>query len=125
MSHGIPLTDDDRWPWLRAIAAAIDEWRANGTSGVVACSALKRAYRKVLIGDRTDVILVYLQGSKDLIGRRMASRTGHFMPPALLDSQFTTLEEPQDDENPIIVSISGSPAEIVDEVIAKLKERMA
>ena len=125
MSHGIPLTDEDRWPWLRAIAAAIDDWRKNGQSGVVACSALKRAYRAILIGDRNDVVLVYLQGSKDLIGQRMASRKGHFMPPALLDSQFATLEEPQQDEHPIVVSVAGTPEEIVDEVIRKLKERMA
>ena len=125
MSHGIPLTDEDRWPWLRAIAAAIDDWRKNGQSGVVACSALKRAYRAILIGDRNDVVLVYLQGSKDLIGQRMASRKGHFMPPALLDSQFATLEEPQQDEHPIVVSVAGTPEEIVDEVIGKLQERMA
>ena len=125
MSHGIPLTDEDRWPWLRAIAAAIDDWRKNGQSGVVACSALKRAYRAILIGDRNDVVLVYLQGSKDLIGQRMASRKGHFMPPALLDSQFAALEEPQPDEHPIVVSVAGTPEEIVDEVIGKLQERMA
>lgn len=125
MSHGIPLTDEDRWPWLRAIAAAIDDWRAKGQSGVVACSALKRAYRDILIGDRADVALVYLQGSRALIGERLAARKGHFMPPALLDSQFATLEEPGDDEHPIVVSVAAAPDAIVDEVIKQLKERMA
>jgi carbohydrate kinase (thermoresistant glucokinase family) len=125
MSHGIPLTDDDRWPWLRAIAATIDDWRAKGQSGVVACSALKRAYRDILIGDRKDVMLVYLRGSRQLIGQRMAERKGHFMPPALLDSQFATLEEPGDGEHPIVVSVAMAPDAIADEVVGKLKERMA
>ena len=98
MHAGTPLTDEDRWPWLRAIAHEIDAMRARGESAVVACSALKRAYRDILIGDRTDVVLVYLQGSQALIAERMAARKGHFMPPALLDSQFATLEEPGPDE---------------------------
>jgi carbohydrate kinase (thermoresistant glucokinase family) len=125
MSRGISLTDEDRWPWLRAIAAVIDDWRMKGQSGVVACSALKRAYRAVLTGDRNDVVLVYLQGSKELIRQRMAARKGHFMPPALLDSQFATLEEPGEDENPIVVSVADAPDAIIDEVFRKLKERMA
>jgi carbohydrate kinase (thermoresistant glucokinase family) len=123
MSHGIALTDEDRWPWLRAIAAAIDEWRAKGQSGVVACSALKRAYRDILIGERHDVLLCYLQGSRALIGQRMAARKGHFMPPALLDSQFATLEEPGVDERPIVVSIEPSPDVIIETVVQKLRER--
>ena len=125
MRHGIPLTDADRWPWLHAIAAAIDDVRAAGGSAVVACSALKRAYRDILIGDRPDVVLVYLQGDKDLIAARMAARNGHFMPVTLLDSQFATLEEPGPDERPIVVSIAPPPAAVVDEVVRQLKERMA
>src|SRR5690242_5882229 len=88
MKSGVPLNDEDCWPWLRAIAAAIDDMRAQGRSAVVACSALKRAYRDVLIGHRRDVLLVYLRGDKELIAARMAARQGHFMPPALLDSQL-------------------------------------
>jgi gluconokinase len=122
MSHGIPLTDEDRWPWLRAIAAETDAMRARGESAVVACSALKRAYRDILIGDRPDTLLVYLRGSKDLIATRMAARKGHFMPPALLDSQFATLEEPGPDEHPIIVSVAPPPDAIVDDVVRQLKE---
>ena len=99
--------------------------RARGESAVVACSALKRAYRDILIGDRPDVVLVYLRGDKDLIAARMAARKGHFMPPALLDSQFATLEEPGPDEHPIIVSIAPPPEAIVDEVVRQLKERTA
>lgn len=120
MKSGTPLTDEDRWPWLRAIAAAIDEYRSRGESAVVACSALRRSYRDILIGDRKDVRLVYLQGSHALIAERMRARQGHFMPTALLDSQFLTLEEPGPDENPITVGIDGAPAEIVKEI----KERL-
>ena len=125
MRAGTPLTDEDRWPWLRAIAREIDAMRSRGEQGVVACSALKRSYRDVLIGYRTDVLLVYLQGSQDLIAERLAARKGHFMPAALLDSQFATLEEPGADEHPIIVSIATSPDAIVDEVVRQLKERTA
>ena len=113
MASGTPLTDADRWPWLRAIAAEIDAYRARGESAVVACSALRRAYRDVLIGERSDVRLVYLKGSRALIAERLRARKGHFMPPALLDSQFRTLEEPGADENPIAVEIGGTPDEIV------------
>ena len=125
MHAGTPLTDEDRWPWLRAIAAEIDAMRARGESAVVACSALKRAYRDILIGGRSDVVLVYLQGSKELIASRLVARRGHFMPPALLDSQFATLEEPGEDEHPIVVSIDASPDAIVDAVVRQLKERAA
>ena len=125
MSHGIPLTDEDRWPWLHAIAAEIDALRARGEPAVVACSALKRAYRDVLAANRPDVVLVYLRGDKDLIAARMAARKGHFMPPALLDSQFATLEEPGPDEHPITVSIAPPAQAIIDEVVRQLKERPA
>jgi gluconokinase len=120
MQKGIPLTDDDRWPWLRAIAAWIDKKRAAGACGAVGCSALKRRYRDILIGERRDVRLVYLKGSEELIARRMAMRHGHFMPPSLLSSQFTALEEPGPDERPIIVSIEPPPREIVAQVLSLL-----
>jgi gluconokinase len=120
MHHGEPLTDEDRWPWLHAIADWIDATRRAGKHGVVACSALKRAYRDILIGDRRDVRLVYLKGDRDLIARRIAVRTGHFMPAALLDSQFKTLEEPKADERPIVVSIAPHPREIVETIVEKL-----
>src|SRR5262249_48166313 len=92
MKRGQPLTHDDRAPWLAAIARVIDGWRCRGGRGIVTCSALKRSYRRQIIGDRRDVRLVYLEGQRELIARRLASRRGHFMPPSLLDSQFTTLE---------------------------------
>ncbi|HEY7300996.1 MAG TPA: gluconokinase [Xanthobacteraceae bacterium] len=121
MHSGRPLTDEDRWPWLNAIAAWIDAMRRAGGHGVIACSALKRAYREVLMRDRPDVGLVYLKGERDLIARRMSLREGHhFMPPALLDSQFAALEEPGEDEHAIVVSIAARPHEIVEAVVAKL-----
>jgi gluconokinase len=121
MHQGIPLTDDDRRPWLEAIAAFIDETRSAGKHAVLACSALKRAYREIIVGDRPDVRLVYLKGSEALIARRIATRHGHFMPPALLHSQFEALEEPGPDERPIVVSVEPRPREIVEQIVAALK----
>ena len=121
MSAGHPLTDDDRWPWLRAIAAEIDRLSAAGERAVVACSALKRAYRDILVHGRNDVRIVFLDGTKDLIAGRLAARRGHFMPPGLLDSQFRTLESPQPDERPITVSIDASVEGIVNDIVRQLE----
>ena len=123
MKGGTPLTDADRLPWLRRIAATIDEWRHAGVPGVVTCSALKRAYRDIIVGGRPDVVLVYPRGSHALIAGRMAARQGHFMPSSLLDSQFATLEEPSPDENAIVASIDQPPGAIVGEVVRRLAER--
>jgi gluconokinase len=120
MHRGELLTDEDRWPWLEGIAAWIDATRRAGNHGTVACSALKRAYRDILVGERPDVQIVYLKGERDLIARRLAARNGHFMPPALLDSQFATLEEPQPDEHPIVVSIAPHPREVVEQIVKRL-----
>ncbi len=120
MHSGIPLTDEDRWPWLHAVAAWIDKMRGSGGHGVVACSALKRRYRDILIGDRADVRLLYLKGDEELIARRLATRHEHFMPSGLLHSQFETLEEPGPDENPIVVSIEPQPREIVARILTAL-----
>jgi gluconokinase len=120
MSAGQPLTDEDRWPWLRAIADEIDRVAAAGGRVVIACSALKRTYRDILVHGRDDVRIVHLDGSQDLIASRMAARKNHFMPPGLLDSQFATLEVPGPDENPVIVSIDAPVEAIVDDVIGRL-----
>jgi carbohydrate kinase (thermoresistant glucokinase family) len=120
MHSGEALTDEDRWPWLQGIAAWIDAVRQKQGHGVIACSALKRAYRRVLVGERRDVRIVYLKGARDLIARRISMRHGHFMPSSLLDSQFATLEEPTADENPIVVSIDARPRAIVEHIIAAL-----
>lgn len=121
MSAGHPLTDEDRWPWLRAIAAEIDRLAAAGARAVVACSALKRAYRDILVHGRDDVRIVFLNGTKDLIAQRLAARKGHFMPPGLLDSQFKTLDPPQAGERPITVSIDASVDGIVDDIVRQLE----
>jgi gluconokinase len=122
MSRGEPLTDEDRWPWLRAIAAWIAERRVDGTHGVVTCSALKRSYRDLITNRQSpDVALVYLKGGKDLIAARLAARKGHFMPPELLQSQFDALEEPGADEHPITASVDATPDAIVATVLAALR----
>ena len=123
MRGGTPLTDDDRWPWLEAIARRIDDWRAAGEGGVVTCSALKRAYRRIIIGERPEVTLVYLRGSSELIHARMTARHEHFMPVALLESQFRILEEPGPDERPIVVDVAPSAAAIVTTIVRELEKR--
>jgi len=120
MSAGHPLTDEDRWPWLQAIADEIDRVCKAGEHAVIACSALKRAYRTILVHGRSDVRIVFLKGTQPLIAQRLAERKDHFMPPGLLDSQFKTLEPPEAGENPITVSIDASVESIVDDIVRQL-----
>jgi gluconokinase len=120
MRSGLPLTDEDRWPWLNAIAERIAQMRLEGTSVVVACSALKRAYREVLIGSRRDARLVYLDGDEATLTRRLTGRTGHYMPPELLKSQLDALERPGDDERAIAVSIERSPPELAEQLLISI-----
>ncbi len=121
MSSGQPLDDEDRKPWLQAIARFIDEAEAQNNPAVVTCSALKRIYREVIVGSRDHVELVHLVGDKQLIAERMAARKNHFMPTTLLDSQFATLEAPQDDEKPFRVPIDQEPSAIIQTIIDGLK----
>ncbi len=116
MSRGIPLTDEDRVPWLEAIRRALRQWQAAGQGAVVTCSALKRRYRQFLSQD-CDLKIVYLKGDYDVIYGRLAARQGHFMRPEMLTSQFADLEEPED---AIVVDISASPDEIVANIVSKL-----
>jgi gluconokinase len=122
MSAGQPLTDDDRRPWLQSIADEIDRVCAAGQRLVVACSALKRAYREILLHGRNDVRIVFLDGTEALIASRLAQRKGHFMPPGLLASQFQTLEPPRPSERPITVSIDATIDTIVDAIIRQMKQ---
>jgi gluconokinase len=120
MSAGQPLTDEDRRPWLEAIADEIDRVCRAGAHAVIACSALKRAYRDILVHGRDDVRIIYLNGTQQLIASRLRLRKNHFMPPALLDSQFATLQPPRADENPVVVDIDASVEAIVDHIVAQL-----
>lgn len=120
MSAGHPLTDEDRRPWLQAIAGEIDRLAVTGERAVIACSALKRAYRDILVHGREDVRIVFLDGTQDLIAARLAARKGHFMPAGLLASQFATLERPGADERPIVVSIDAPVEAIVDDIVSQL-----
>ena len=114
MAHGVPLTDEDRRPWLLAIARRLQEAERSGSGIVVTCSALKRSYRDLLRSQGSaDTRFVYLRGSRPTIAERLADRRGHFMPASLLDSQFAALEEPGPDENASVCDISESPDAIV------------
>lgn len=119
MAAGTALTDADRWPWLTAVGQALG---AGPGSVVGACSALRRAYREhITAAAGQPVLFVYLDGSRELIGARMAAREGHFMPPSLLDSQFATLERPSADENAILVPIDGT----VDQSVASILDALS
>lgn len=119
MAAGEPLTDEDRAPWLAAIGRWIDERAAEAAPGVVSCSGLRRVYRDQLRGGRPQVRLVFLEGSRELIMRRLAARHGHFMRVEMLDSQFAALEPPQPDEDVTEVSIDATPEQIVDEIVLR------
>ena len=120
MHAGIPLTDADRQPWLEAVAAWIDAQRAKKQPGIITCSALKRAYRRIVVGDRPEVRLIYLRGSRQLIAQRLAGRHGHFMPATLLQSQIDALEETGPDEDPLIIDIGPPPGQLAEEIIRSL-----
>ena len=123
MRSGQPLDDDDREPWLDAVASWINQRRAASEPGIITCSALKQTYRRRILVEpapRTEVRLIYLRGAHDLIAGRLAERQGHFMPASLLASQLDTLEEPTPDEPAITVDAALPPDEIADLVLAYL-----
>lgn len=117
MEAKIPLTDEDRWPWLKRMKERIAADSQSNISTVWAASALKASYRDIMQQGESDVRFVYLQGTKAFIWQRMQARTNHFMPPELLDSQFDTLEEPGPQEA-LILPISDSAEEQVARIIA-------
>jgi gluconokinase len=118
MAAGIPLTDEDRWPWLDLVADWISDHTRAGIPGIITCSALKKTYRDRMRGD--NVVFVHLAGNKELIARRLSARLDHFMPTTLLDSQISTLEPPGADENTLVVDLGRSPAEEAAEIITRL-----
>lgn len=120
MRAGHALTDEDRWPWLDTIARWIDAVRGTGGHGVVACSALRRAYRDRLAAGRPDVGIIFLEGDAALIAQRQAARPQHYMPASLVASQFATLEKPGTDERVLEISVEPPAAEVLDAIVAKL-----
>ncbi len=120
MSAGIPLTDEDREPWLRLCAQWLAEQQDEGVPAVLACSALKRSYRDLLRAAAPGLAVVYLDGSRELLASRLSNRPGHFFNPRLLDSQLADLEAPGPDEGAIVVPITLTPAEIIDQAAAAL-----
>jgi gluconokinase len=118
MSAGIPLDDTDRAPWLAAIRRYIDARLERNENAVVTCSALKEKHRAVLLGHRAQVKLVYLRGTRELLWSRISSRQGHFMKPAMLDSQLAALEEPG---NALVIDIAQAP----EKIIAALRQAVA
>ncbi len=119
MRSGRPLTDEDRWPWLERLRDQIEQSLAKSENAVLACSALKRAYRERLRVSN-DVKLVFLRGNYALIERQLRGRRGHFMNPALLRSQFADLQEPAPDEDVITIELGPNPEELVNEIKTKL-----
>lgn len=122
MRSGEALNDQDRLPWLHAVAHWIDERLAAHEPGIVTCSNLKRAYREITIGARRGVTLVYLKGDQQVIQQRVSERVHRYMPPSLLGSQFETLEEPGPDEHAITVAVHG---EVIETVVAVLEQLAA
>ena len=120
MRAGIPLGDEERWPWLHDLAAWMAQRAAEGRSTVIACSALKRAYRDVLSAGPPSVDFVHLDGSAEVIRERMANRTGHYMPASLLDSQVAALEPLQPDESGIVLDVSLPPEKLVTRAVTAL-----
>lgn len=120
MRAGIPLDDDDRWPWLRSVARAISDLAAAGTPGVVACSALRRTYRDLLREPDPGLVIAYLRGTRGQLLARLEGRRDHFFPSRLIDAQLAALEEPGADEHAIVVPIGAPAAEEVDAVLTAL-----
>ena len=120
MRAGVPLTDEDRWPWLRVIAAWMDERIAAGEQAVITCSALKRSYRDLLLAGRPRARMVFLAPDREVRARRLAARHGHFFPEQLLGTQLTDLEPLQPDERVVTVVPAGDPEATADAIIAVL-----
>jgi gluconokinase len=122
MREGVPLTDEERWPWLETLRELVNRCIAAGEDAVLACSALKKAYRRYL-RVKADVKLVFLRGNYELIVNQLRHRRGHFMNPALLQSQFADLEEPQAREGSIVIELGRGPRKLVQEIKKKLRLR--
>ena len=125
MHAGVPLDDVDRAPWLAAVRAWIDARVAAAEPGLITCSALKRAYRTGLVGGRANVRLLYLHADRAVLEARLARRTGHFMPPSLLESQLATLQEPTADERPIVVQVHGTLPQTIEAALGAIRQALS
>jgi carbohydrate kinase (thermoresistant glucokinase family) len=125
MTRGIPLTDEDRAPWLLRVAGWVSQQIAAGECGVITCSALKRSYRDLIARHDSGVEFVLLDISRKLAAARLAARHDHFMPSTLLDSQFADLDPPSSDESAITVDASRSPTVVVAQIVKQLGLRAA
>jgi gluconokinase len=123
MASGQPLNDDDRWPWLAKVGDALADGGKSGNGLVMACSALKRRYRDAIRERAPHTLFVHLHGSREVLGTRTEGRSGHFMPPSLLDSQFASLEELQPDEPGFVVDVAGTVREILDQAVAGVRSQ--
>lgn len=121
MASGRALTDEDRAPWLRAVAAWIEARRQAGEPGIITCSALRRSYRDAVTGGRPGVRIVYLRADREVIAKRLRQRQHHYMPADLLRSQLATLEEPSPDEHVLTVQVHGNVEDVTAEIVAKLR----
>jgi gluconokinase len=124
MRAGAPLTDEDRWPWLEAVAAVMDDHIAAGRPAVIACSALKRSYRDLLAGGRPQARMVFLDAGRDLLAARLAARHGHFFRADLLDSQLAALEHPQPAERILMVPAADPADQVAEQIISTLRLRV-
>jgi gluconokinase len=123
MADGIPLTDEDRWPWLEIIGQQLQSARAAGRDIVLTCSSLKKSYRqKLRSAGGEPLYFVFLKGTPELLAERMGARKGHFMPTALLQSQLATLESPEGEAGVVTVDIDASVSDIVGDAVGKLQE---
>ena len=120
MTAGHPLTDEDRAPWLQKVAAWVEEQLDAGQSGLITCSALKRAYRDVINRRGSGIVFVYLSGTRETIAARLTARHGHYMPASLLESQFAALEEPTPDEPEITIDVGPAPGVIAQHIVEQL-----
>lgn len=120
MRAGVPLTDEDRWPWLEAMAAVMDSYIAAGRSAVLACSALKRSFRDLLLHGRPEVHMVFLEAGPDVLAARLAARHGHFFPADLLDTQLAAVENPQPAERILTVPAGGPADQVVTQITGLL-----
>ena len=121
MAAGIPLTDEDRKPWLETLAAAMSHWDARGETRVLSCSALRKAYRDLFRQATQNLRFIFLDGAEDLVRARMAERQSHFMPVKLIESQIAALEVPDGEEDVIRIDIANDPQAMVSDVMEKLK----